>query len=117
MNLIPVCFLLGGFLLGAAISERSLGTVSESLQGRLLQGTATLRKIHLAGIPLLLLLGYFVPDAFWPSLTAYFICAACMVAIRMRALDLPIQLRQWQIASVATIAAGAGLGWISNLLI
>ena len=117
MNFLPIGFLLGGFLLAASISERSLRTVSESLQGRLLQGTATLRRIHLVGIPLLLLLGYFFSNAFWPGLTAYFLLATYMVAARMRTLDLPIKLKQWQIASVASIAAGAGFAWISTLFL
>jgi hypothetical protein len=52
MSFIPVGFMLGGFLLAAIISERSLRDVDETQQGRLLKGTATLRKIRLLGIPL-----------------------------------------------------------------
>jgi cytochrome bd-type quinol oxidase subunit 1 len=113
MSLIPVGFILGGFLLSAAISERSLGAVDEAQQGRLLKGTAALRKIHFAGIPLLLLLTYFYPIAFWPGFTGYFACATCLVANRVSKLELPRKLQQWQIASVASIAIGAAFGWIS----
>ncbi|WP_143167524.1 hypothetical protein [Massilia sp. CF038] len=115
MNFLPLGFLLGGFLLGACISERSLRRVSETQQGRLLRETAMLRKIHLVGIPLLLLLGYFFPIAFWPGLTVYFLLATYLVAARLRSVDLPIELKQWQIGSVASIAAGAGIAWIATL--
>jgi hypothetical protein len=113
MSLIPVGFILGGFLLAAGISERSLRYGDETQHGRLLKGTATLRKIHLAGIPLLLLLTYFFPMAFWPGLTGYFTCATWMAATRIRKLELPRKLQQMQIASVASLAFGAGLAWIT----
>ena len=116
MNFLPLGFLLGDFLLGACISERSLRTASETQQGRLLCETAMLRKIHLAGIPLLLLSGYLFPIAFWPSLTIYFLLATYLVARRLRAVDLPIELKHWQTGAVASIAAGAGLAWIATLL-
>lgn len=116
MSLLPVGFILGGFLLAALISERSLRYGDEAQQGRLLKGTSTLRKIHLVGIPLLLLLTYFFPMAFWPGLTGYFACATWMVAKRIRTLELPRKLQQMQIASVASLAFGAGLGWVAASL-
>lgn len=116
MSLIPVGFILGGFLLAAVISERSLRYGDETQHGRLLKGTATLRKMHLAGIPLLLSLSYFFPMAFWPGLTGYFTCAAWVAATRIRTLELPRKLQQMQIASVVSLASGAGLGWIAASL-
>jgi hypothetical protein len=113
MNLIPVAFILGGFVLAAVSSERSLRDVDEAQQGRLLKGTATLRKIHLVGIPLLLLLSYFFPIVFWPGLTGYFACATLMVAKRIKKLELPRKLQKMQIASVAALAIGSGAGWIA----
>jgi hypothetical protein len=117
MSLIPVAFVLGGFLLAAAISERSLRGVDETLQGRLLKGTATLRKIHIVGVPLLLLLSYFFPVVFWPGLTGYFACATLLVAKRIQELELPSNLRQMQIASVASLAICSGAGWIATTII
>lgn len=112
-SIIPVAFILGGFLLAAVISERSLRDVDEALQGRLLKGTAILRKIHLVGIPLLLLLSYFYPLLFWPGLTGYFVCATLMVASRVQKLELPYKLQKMQIASVASLVIGSGAGWIA----
>jgi hypothetical protein len=117
MSLIPAAFILGGFLLAAVISERSLRDVDETLQGRLLKGTATLRKIHLIGVPLLLSLSYFFPIIFWPGLTGYFSFASFMVAKKIRKLELLGKLQQMQIASVASLAIGSGAGWIATTIV
>jgi len=113
MNFIPFGFILAGFIFAAVISEQSLRGIDEIQQGRLLAGTAALRKIHLVGISLVLLLSFFFPLLFWPGLTGYFTFATWLAANRIRTLQLSRRLQLMQIASVASIAAGTGLGWIA----
>ncbi len=116
-QLVPMGFIFGGFLLAASISERSLRGVDETLQGRLLKGTSSLRKIHLGGILIILLFAYFFPAVFWPGLVGYFAVATFMIANRLSVLDLPKKLKRWQVASVATIFIAASLGWLSSWLL
>jgi cytochrome bd-type quinol oxidase subunit 1 len=114
---VPIGFIAGGFLFAAVISERSLRGVDETMQGRLLKGTSLLRKIHLGGIPVVLLSAYFFPAVFWPGLVGYFAAATLLVAKRLSTLDLPEKLKRWQVASVAAIFIAASLGWFSSWLL
>lgn len=116
-QIVPIGFIAGGFLLAAAISERSLRGVDDVIQGRLLSGTSSLRKFHLAGFPIFLLCVYFYPMVFWPGLAGYFAIATLMVVNRVNKMELPEKLKRLQIASVAAIFLGAMLGWLSSWLL
>jgi hypothetical protein len=116
-QIIPVGFIIAGFLFAGAISERSLRGVDESIQGRLLNGLSSLRKLHLVAIPALILCVYFFPASFWPSITVYFGIGTLAAIFKLRKLDLPVKLQRWQAASVASIFIAMIFGWISSWLL
>jgi hypothetical protein len=102
--------IFGGFWLAALISEFSLRSESEETQGRLLKGTASLRKFHLFGLPTAILFGVYFPNYALVLLAVYFALATILVAHRLNKLGLPKRLRMLQIASTATVFLGLLLG-------
>ena len=110
-QMLPFALIIASFLIAATISERSLREVDDSTQGRLMSGLATFRRIHLIGMPVILLIGYFFSFAFWFVLSGYFGISAFLVAKRLGDLGLPKQLRRSQIYSVVTIFVGINLAW------
>lgn len=116
-QIVSIGFIIAGFLIAGAISERSLRGVDELIQGRLFNGLSPLRKIHLVAIPVLILCVYFFPVAFWPGITAYFGVGTLVTIIKLRKLDLPAELQTRQAISVALIFIGVIMGWLSAWLL
>lgn len=102
-QIIPAGFVIAGFLLAAAISERSLRGVDELIQGRLLNGLSLFRKIHLVAIPVFLLCVYFFSVSFWPYITGYFGLGTVFTISKLHKLELPAKLQRWQAASMVSI--------------
>ena len=77
-----------------------------------MKGLSHFRRIHLLGIPILLVTAYFFPVTFWPSMIVYFGVGTVLVLRKLWDLDLPSQLRQLQAASVTSVFVAVLMGGI-----
>lgn len=102
--------LLSGFIVGAAISERSFNGVDSSTQGIVMSGLAPLRKANLVGIVVVIVAAYCLPSYGWALLLGYFTVSSILAVRKILQLEIPQSVRNGQVAAVLSTLIGIAAG-------